>query len=65
VARSRLSLEAFYKIAGLLAISRRMMRLQKSSYMYDIRLKKLPQSVVDVMENLGKGLDLSVWHPLL
>jgi hypothetical protein len=36
VARSRLSLEAFYKIAGLLAISRRMMRLQKSSY---IRLK--------------------------
>jgi hypothetical protein len=31
VARSRLSLEAFYKIAGLLAISRRMMRLQKSS----------------------------------
>jgi hypothetical protein len=30
VARSRLSLEAFYKIAGLLAISRRMMRLQKS-----------------------------------
>jgi hypothetical protein len=37
VARSRLSLEAFYKIAGLLAISRRMMRLQKSSYTYTVR----------------------------
>jgi ATP-binding cassette subfamily B protein len=46
VARSRLSLEAFYKIAGLLAISRRMMRLQKSRFYY-------PESARAVLQNFN------------